>query len=460
MIEISQRHNINIIGKKVTILGLGRSGTSAAQLAQILGAVVFVSDPGKSEIVQSNARLLESKGINCEYGVHSDLIYDADLWVISPGVPKDSEIIQKALDCGVPVVGEIEFTSWYVDAPIIAVTGSNGKTTTVHALTEMCSTHHTHPILAGNMGIPFSKVVLEDLKNIPDPKRLYVLEISSFQMEFITHFKPIISVFLNLSPDHLDRYRNMDDYVDAKLNMFQNQSDDDYLIYSSDDTYLTEKISKSLAKKVSFSIHQKSTSPFYIQDDKVIFRDNTSHININDITLPGPHNLSNLLAAASAAHYAGVSEQHIFQVMREFTGVPHRLEFVKSVSDVTYVNDSKATNIDAVCVAVASYSEPVILILGGKYKGGDFAEVLNHALNLRTVVAYGEAKDIVEAALRDAVSLEKADRLKEAVATSYSIAKPGDVVLLSPGCSSFDQFTDFEDRGDQFKTWVNLLGES
>ncbi len=455
--NIKDRHHINLSGKRITVLGLGRSGISAALLAHHLGGIVFASDPGSSETVQTNVRLLENKGIKCEYGSHTDLIYDADLWVISPGVPKDSAFIKKALDLDIPVVGEIEFTSWFTDAPIIAVTGSNGKTTTVHALTEMCKTDDIHPVLAGNMGISFSGKVLDDFQNIPDPKRLFVLEISSFQMEFIRHFKPNICVFLNISPDHLDRYGDMDDYVDAKMNMFKNQSEDDTLIYYADDPILNKKVSEAQPKKVSFSINQDSTSPFKVCDNKIIFNDGSDLIDLKDITLPGPHNLSNLIAAATAAHYVGVPNENIVKVMREFCGVPHRLEYVKSVDNVKYVNDSKATNIDAVCVAVASYEEPVILILGGKFKGGDFSEILSSAVNLKTVIAYGEAKDIIETALRDAVSLEKTDRLKDAVEMSHSISQPGDIVLLSPGCSSFDQFTDFEDRGDQFKQWVHQL---
>ncbi len=457
MIDIHQRDKIDIRDKKITVLGLGRSGFSVAKLAHFLGGNVFASDPGTTKAITANIKSLDELGVRCESGAHTDLIYDADLWVISPGIPKEADIILKALSRNISVVGEIEFTSWFTDEPIIAVTGSNGKTTTVHALTEMCKTPDVYPKLAGNMGIPFSQVVLEDLIDTTDNNRLYILEISSFQMEFILHFKPTISVFLNLSPDHLDRYADMDDYVNAKMNLYINQTEDEILIYYEDDPILCEKISKATAKKLPFSLKNSSLSPFNVIGDKILDENQTTLIDIKNIKLPGNHNLLNLIAAANAAYFAGIPNEFISAAMRNFSGVPHRLESVATISGVKYINDSKATNIDAVCVAVASFQEPMVLILGGKFKGGNFLEILHYAKNLKTVIAYGQANEIIATALRDAVSLTKVVSLKDAVEISYSITQPGDVVLLSPGCSSFDQFSDFEDRGNQFKTWVKQL---
>ncbi len=456
MINIQTRNNINIRGKNISVIGLGKSGTSAAQLAHHKGGIVFTSDPGTTNEVQRNVITLESYGIDCECGEHSERIYNADLWIVSPGVPKDAEIIVEAKNQNIPIVSEIEFASWFTDAPVIAVTGSNGKTTTVHALKQMCQTQDIHPALAGNMGVPFSEMILNDLKS-RDTKRIYILEISSFQMEFIHHFKPSISVFLNISPDHLDRYLTMDDYVNAKMAMMTNQTKDDTLIYFGDDPILVEKISASPAKKIAYTLNADSTAPFQVENDKILNEEHATLIRTDEVSLPGLHNLTNLLAAATAAHFAGISDDNISEVMRNYSGVPHRLECVSSISGVQYVNDSKATNIDAVCVAMESYTEPLILILGGKFKGGDFKDLLPHANNLKKVIAYGQARNIVAAALGDAVSLSKTERLKDAVAMSHTLAQPGDVVLLSPGCSSFDQFSSFEDRGNQFKYWVRQL---
>ena len=442
----------------VTIIGLGKSGCGAAKLAHYLKANVFVSEQTGGIELKQNLRKIQSIGMEGEIEGHSEKIFDADLWVISPGIHQNASIIVKAKERNIPIVGEIEFSSWFTSAPILAITGSNGKTTTAYALTEMCKTKEIHGVLAGNVGIPFSEKILEDLKS-PDSKRIFILEISSFQMEFILHFKPYISLLLNITPDHLDRYESMEEYKSAKFNMIQNQSSDDMIIFNADDPSFDNQFDGYPPVKISFSLYKKENAIFSVNQSKIYTKENDKLIYLNEIALAGKHNLSNLLAAATVAHFMHIPNKHIEKIMASFTGVPHRLESVITLQGVDYVNDSKATNIDSVKVALDSFNKSIILILGGQYKGGDFKELLPHANNIKTVLAYGQAHQTIETALGDAVRLYTFNSLKDAVSKSHSLASPGDIVLLSPGCASFDQFDSFEHRGDLFKQWVFQLEE-
>lgn len=454
--DISKRKSINISGNRVVVIGLGRSGSGAAKLAHFLGADVLISDPSTTDSVFSQAEELTAMGIKTETGGHSQAIYNADLMVVSPGVPRQAECIRHAQKNNIPVVGEIEFASWFTQAPIIAVTGSNGKTTTVHILANMCQSDQVRGVLAGNVGSAFSHHVMAELQS-PDPQRVYILEISSFQMEFILHFRPKISVFLNISPDHLDRHGTMEEYIDAKLNMMSNLTEDDWVIYNEDDPLLNHHFTGMTLSCIPFSI-EKSSNMFSC-DDQVYFKQEP-FIRFDEITLPGPHNLANLIAAGTAASLIGINKEQLRDVFSTFKAIAHRMEKVARVDDVEYINDSKATNVDAVKVALQSYSQPIILILGGKDKGGDFAQLLPHTHNVKTVLAYGQARDLIAAALADAVRLSTMESLKDAVHLSHELARPGDIVLLSPGCASFDQFNGYEERGDKFKTWANELGKA
>jgi len=455
--DISNRNTIDLKDKRLTIIGLARSGIAAANLANSFGAKIFVSDSSNSDDVKQILSELETKGMNGETGGHTDKIYNADLWVISPGVPKDADIIHKGKEKHIPIVGEIEFASWFTMAPILAVTGSNGKTTTVNMLYEMCKTDDLDPSLSGNVGHPFSEIVLNDLDKVV-PDRVHVLEVSSFQMEFIQHFKPFISIFLNLTPDHLNRYDNMDDYVSAKMNMWSNQDENDHLIFNADDELLAERISPSRARKTPFSLKSDSDILFKLNATKIYDKEHATLINLDDIALPGKHNLSNYLGAATAATLLGIASSRIKEVMSTFCGVPHRLENVGEVNGVTYINDSKATNIDSVKVALDSFSTPVWLILGGQNKGGDFLSLYPHTHTVKEVLTIGESEEAIATVLGDAVRLRSCGSLKSAVEVAHSHAQPGDIVLLSPGCASFDQFEDFEHRGDVFKELVSGLG--
>jgi len=455
--NIKDRDKIEIKGKKVVVLGLALSGVSAATLAIYKGADVFVSDQGNSKSLADSFNKLKKIGSKGEIGKHSDKIYDADLWVISPGIPQNSKLIENAIVKKIPVVSEIEFASWYTEAPIIAITGSNGKTTTAHILEKMVQTNELQGLMAGNVGIPFSSMVLKDLKN-PNSKRIWILEISSFQMEFIVHFKPFISIFLNITPDHLDRYNSMKEYTAAKMNMCSNQSKDDFIVYNVEDNILVEEIAESTSRKIAFGLNYHPEAIFQPNRTKIYTQEHATLIQMDEILIPGQHNLLNSLAAATAANLIGITNQDICSALSTFSGVPHRLEKVSEINGVTYINDSKATNLDAVQVALKSFSQPVILLLGGMDKGGDFRSLLPHTHKyLKTVIAFGQAKEIILLAVGDAVRSTSAMDLNEALSLAQNYSQPGDIVLLSPGCASFDQFDNFEQRGNHFRELVNTI---
>ena len=455
--NIHDRATIEIRGKKIVILGLALSGAAAAKLAVRQGADVFVSDNQDTLALQGTLTDLKALSIPGELGQHSDQIYDADLWIISPGIAQDSELVQKAQSNDIPIVSEIEFSSWFTTAPILAITGSNGKTTTAHLLAEMIQTDDLHGALAGNVGIPFAEMVLEDLGN-PDPKRVWVLEISSFQMEFIEHFKPYIAIFLNITPDHLNRYPSMKEYIAAKMNMWSRQTAEDFIVYNADDTILVEEIAESTSRKIAFGLGHHPEAIFQPNRTKIYTEEHATLIEMNQLALPGKHNLANALAAATAAHLMGVPNKSIAATMSQFSGVPHRLEPIAEINGVTYINDSKATNLDAVQVALESFTQPIILLLGGLDKGGDFRSLLPHTHNnLKEVIAFGQAKELILTALRDAVRSTSVMDLKEALELAQNCSQPGDVVLLSPGCASFDQFKNFEERGDHFRSLVTVM---
>ena len=455
--NIHDRATIEIRGKKIVILGLALSGAAAAKLAVRQGADVFVSDNQDTLALQGTLTDLKALSISGELGQHSDQIYDADLWIISPGIAQDSELVQKAQSNDIPIISEIEFSSWFTTAPILAITGSNGKTTTAHLLAEMIQTDDLHGALAGNVGIPFAEMVLEDLEN-PDPKRIWVLEISSFQMEFIEHFKPYIAIFLNITPDHLNRYPSMKEYIAAKMNMWSRQTAEDFIVYNADDTILVEEIAESTSRKIAFGLDHHPEAIFQPNRTKIYTEEHATLIEMNQLALPGKHNLANALAAATAAHLMGVPNKSITATMSQFSGVPHRLEPIAEINGVTYVNDSKATNLDAVQVALESFTQPIILLLGGLDKGGDFRSILPHTHNnLKEVIAFGQAKELILTALRDAVRSTSVMDLKEALELAQNCSQPGDVVLLSPGCASFDQFENFEERGDHFRSLVTVM---
>ena len=461
MIDTSIRKNINIRDKRVSVIGLGLSGTEAAKLANHLGAIVFASDASMDERVCAHSmELMHTHHIASETGIHSDKIYDADLWIISPGIPKDSEIVLKAAQKRIPIVGEIEFASWFSNDPIIAITGSNGKTTTSHMLYNMCQSKEVKGTMAGNMGIPFSERVLN---NIKDPKEniLYLLEISSFQLEFIQHFSPDILVYTNISPDHLDRHGSMEEYIKMKLNALINMKHKGQIVYNKDDAILEKVLSPLPHIKQPFSTKSKDVL-YKIDNKNIIGPSNENLLNIDELSIPGEHNLQNFLAASTCSHLVGISQNQIVKSMKEFKGVEHRLEYVRTINETDYINDSKATNIDSVIVAINTYKQPIVLILGGFNKGANFRLLLPHikSSHVRDIVSYGDAGGQINTALGDAVRSVQVTDLSSAVKKAQLMAAPGDIVLLSPGCASYDEFSNFEERGNHFKSIIKNLAAS
>ena len=444
--------------RSISVMGLGRSGTAIARLANYLGSKVFTSDDSSSKAVKENLKSLISSGVQGEIDGHTDKIFNTNLMVLSPGISTDTQFILEAQKRGIKVIGEIEFAGLFTDAPIIGVTGSNGKSTTVHALVEMCQSKEINGVLAGNVGFPFSEKVLDELQN-PDPKLVYILEISSFQMEFINHFHPKISIFLNISPDHLDRHKTIDNYLAAKLRLAENQNEQDYIIYNADDRILNEALKNHIAMKITFSPNNSAKNIYSVNNSNVINKEYVKLTKLESIGLPGRHNLYNLLAAASGAHCLGISDTKIAGVMNSFKGIPHRLENIATINGIDYINDSKATNIDAVKVAIESYKKPIILILGGLAKGNDFVELSQFKNKIKCIITYGNAMEMIYDELCLTFEVHKIILLQDAVKLSYQKADAGEIVLLSPGCASFDQFTNFEDRGIKFAQWVKELGK-
>ena len=334
---------------------------------------------------------------------------------------------------------------------MIAITGSNGKTTTTTLLGEMLRTETPQSIVAGNIGNALSDFVLESKES-----NWAALEVSSFQLETIDKFHPRVVVILNLAPNHLDWYDSYEDYIHAKLLILKNLQKDDYLIYNADDALLNEKVQRCPAKKKTFSLSKINASIFIKQN--AIVSEGKNLIPTDQIRLQGNHNYLNVMAASLAAKIAGIDEQHIIRVLQDFEGVEHRLEFVTDIRDVKFINDSKATTVESLGVALTSFKTPIILIAGGKDKGSDYSKVNNLLIeNVREVVLIGSAKEKMSEAWQNIISIHKADTLSHAVQIAFDLARPGENVLLSPACSSFDMFKDFEERGKKFKEIVHKM---
>ncbi len=446
-------------GRHIVVIGAARSGVAVAILLQQKGANVFVSDFGT--IDDTFQTQLSSTGIEFEDKGHSERAKSADFVVISPGVPTEAPIIQYHLKNNTPVYSEIEVASWFAGQKILATTGSNGKTTVTSWLAHMWKTGEVDFSLAGNIGYAFSEKVLS-------AKGPHILEVSSFQLDHIHTFKPDVSVLLNITPDHLDRYENsMEKYAASKFRITENQTEENYFIYNYDDPLIKKHVEslqniKSHPQLWGFSSKNEVPEGAFIRNDHIIFRFNNieeSLMPVYDLGLPGNHNLQNGMAAALAARAGEIKNDIIRESLKSFTGVEHRLELVRVVDGVKYINDSKATNVNAVWFALDSFHVPVTLILGGRDKGNDYSE-LDYLLRdkVHTVIAIGESKDKIETALSKVVpDFKKAEDLHQAVRMAKKGAKRGEVVLLSPACSSFDMFEDYEHRGKVFKEEVAKL---
>ncbi len=446
--------------KKVLVVGARRSGVYAALLASKNGYDVFVTEKSDSEEVRGYVKLLEKNGIKYEIGKHSfEDLSGYDFAVLSPGVPLGAEIVSEIRKQGVPVIGEMEFAyRMSPDTKIVAITGTNGKSTTTALTGNIFSFSSLNSVYGGNLGTSYSELLFKNPR--PD---VAILETSCFQLETIEKFHPHIAVFLNFSEDHLNRYKDIDEYLRYKMRIFENQSPSDFSVLNFSDSVLMKK-SKTLGSKVFyFSLNEKPPRGTYVKNGNIVFAEDGKEeviLPVSEVNLRGVHNLENTLAAVLSAKLFGLSNDVIRKGVSQFSGLEHRLEEVRVVNGVLYVNDSKATTPDSVIKALNSFNEKVVLIAGGSSKNNDFSEMAKlFPGKLRKLILIGEtAPEIANAAIDSGFSdIVFAADLKDAVELSAKMAKEGDVVLLSPACASFDMFKNFEDRGRQFKELVSRL---
>jgi UDP-N-acetylmuramoylalanine--D-glutamate ligase len=499
-----------IKGKKITVVGLARSGAGAAKLLARMGAEVTVTDK-RSEVELLDIVTELGPSVKLALGGHPEEVFsDADLIVVSPGVPLEIRPIASAKAKGIPVIGELELAYRIMQGlgvsdlglvkdaalipnpqspiPFLAITGSNGKSTTTTLLDHMMRKAGFNTVFGGNIGNALTeeiyKIATSNEQRVKDEDKnssliahcplpdLFVVEVSSFQLEAIDSFRPHIASILNITPDHLDRYHSMKEYRDAKAAIYQNQRRNDFLVLNADDPGVLELYNLHFRPgdpdmpKVYFFSRNREVEGVYYKDGKVYCNmpdiARTAHlIDADEIRIKGVHNLENAMAASAMALLANCSPEAVAESMKEFEGLEHRLELVRELDGVKYINDSKGTNVGAVVKSVESFQEPLVLIAGGRDKAGDFyalRELVSQ--KVRAVILIGEASGKIKAALGDVTDTRTAKDLAEAVTMSRQMAKKGDAVLLSPACASFDMFRDYEDRGRQFKKLVMDLKDS
>ena len=443
--------------KRLVILGGGESGVGTAILGKQKGWEVFLSDKGS--LKPHYRETLNKEGIQWEEGTHTEeKILSADMIMKSPGIPDKAPIIKKAHEKGIAVISEIEFASQYTDSLIVGITGSNGKTTTTLLTYHIFKEGGLQVGLGGNIGYSFAELVATE--NPP----YYVLEISSFQLDGIEHFAPHIAVLLNITPDHLDRYDyKFENYINSKFRIAMNQTENDYLIYDADDEVITQWLSTHTIKSklIPFSIEKELPQGAFLKDNKIyiMLENQTTEIDVEEISLRGKHNIKNTMAASVAARLVNIRNNSLRESLKGFKGAPHRLEEVKVVEGVTYVNDSKATNVNSVYYALDTIKTPIVWIVGGQDKGNDYNSLLPYIHEkVRAIVCLGvDNTPIIQSFYNTIDTLVETRSMDEAVKLAQSFAQEGDTVLLSPACASFDLFKNYEERGDLFKAAVQKL---
>jgi len=451
---------VELTGKRVLVVGLGKSGVASALFLKSRGALVTVSDTKPEAELRDEILLLLEHGITVETGGHGDRTFRGqDLIVVSPGVPFDAAQLVQARSMGEPVIGEVELAAQFLAGQIVAITGANGKTTTTSLAGEIIAAGKFPTLVGGNIGTPAISLVDQ-----AGPSTWTVLEVSSFQLETIVAFRPRVAVILNITPDHLDRHKTFDNYVNAKARIFENQRADDFTVLNADDSTTAGLSERTLARLFWFSRKREVEKGASVRGGHIYFRDDNHESEIMplaEVPLKGTHNLENVLAAVLLGALVGCQPERIREAVRNFKAVEHRLEFVAKVAGVDYYNDSKATNVDATIKALESFPANIHLILGGKDKGSDYT-VLHDLLRQRVKRAYtiGAAAAKIESQIRGAVEIEHAETLENAVRRASEFAVSGDVVLLAPACASFDQFQSYEHRGRVFKETVHSLAMS
>ena len=451
---------MNFKDKKVLVCGMALSGVYSAILLKKLGAHVILQDIKDTDDVRRQGKQLEDIGVELYLGKNPDeIVLDQDAIVLSPGIPLSLEFIKKAMQEGIYVIGEFELASKFCKCPVAAITGTNGKTTTTTLLGDIMKSFIENTAIVGNIGIPFTQEV-----SGLDESSFCVAEISSFQLETIDTFRPNISAVLNITPDHLDRHKTLENYIAMKERIFSNQKESDFLILNYDNPHCLDMKNRASCQVIFFSTKKELEEGVFLKGDDIWIRFNNmdfSLININELNIIGYHNVENAMAASAMALCAGVPQNIIYEALKEFKAVPHRMEYVGAVNDIIFYNDSKATNPDAATKSVESMTRPTILIGGGYNKDTPFDDwVKSFDKKVKYLVVIGSAKeDILSLCkkynFKNAVS---ADTFEEAMNLAYENAESGDCVLLSPACASWDMFSSYEERGNLFKEFVFELG--
>ena len=438
--------------KNILIVGFGVTGIATARFLINRGAFVTVADQKKEQELGFEEPLISDLGIRMEPGAHRIETFEkTDLIVVSPGVPHTIEPIIKAKERGVPVMGEIELASRFIAEPIIAVTGTNGKTTTTTLLGKMLEDSGLKVFVGGNIGNPLIAYADREEK-----AEIVVIEVSSFQLDTIDTFRANMAILLNITEDHMDRYSDLNAYAKSKARIFENQRYDDTAVLNGSDPVVRSLSRDILSRKVFFS--SKKEKGVTISDESIISQENISRL-LADFRLPGKHNIENAAAASLAALAAGGTFEGVQTALRKFKGLSHRLEYIDTLNGVDFFDDSKATNVDSVAKALETFERPVVLIMGGRNKGSKF-HALRDLIDRHTkgLIVIGEAKEDIKAELGDIKPVETATTMEDAVFKAYNAAKPGDIVLLSPACASFDMYNSYAQRGEDFCRAVAKLG--
>jgi UDP-N-acetylmuramoylalanine--D-glutamate ligase len=452
-----QNIGIELKGKNVLVVGLAKTGISTAKFLMAQGAVVTATDMLPASKIKGIDDL-QGTGITVETGGHSIKNFlNADLIVLSPGVPPDIGPLQKAKGKGIEIISEIELAYNFIKEPIVAIAGTNGKTTTTTLIGKIFENAGKAAFVGGNIGLPLIEYVLSE-----QPAEYLIVEVSSFQLEGIRKFRPHIAILLNITEDHLDRYTSFQEYAAAKFRLFENMHKGDYAIVNIDDPTIKSQIPnlKSQISILPFSSSKTLNQGIYYQDGNIVYSvgGNEETYATRDFKLKGIHNIENIMAAIAAVKACAIPMGVIVKTIEGFKGLPHRMELIREINDVSYYNDSKGTNIGALQKSLEGLSSPVILIAGGKDKGGDYT-ALNDLIKskVKLLILLGEAKDKIRDAFKGFTDIAMVESLKQAVRTAYNRAENGDVVLLSPACSSFDMFKDYKERGEIFRKEVMRL---
>ena len=449
---------MKVTNKNIRVLGAGRSGISAAILLARQEANVLISDSNAANETPDLVNIFTEHQIDYEFGKHSTRILESDFVILSPGIPTTSAVVQMLYERDIPVYSEIEAASWFSESPIIAVTGSNGKTTTTSLIADMLNKSGIPAVACGNIGHSFSEAVYTAIV-AETSHPMYITEVSSFQLETTKDFHPNVAVLLNITPDHLDRYDSFLDYALTKCRVLLNQKENDIAVLNRDDDVINEH-AKTKAYVIPVSKEKLPDSIAYFDGKTFSFKlDNNWHeIEKNDIKLFGIHNEYNIASATSAVSPFIDQPNGIFESLREFKSIPHRIEFAGEIANIRFYNDSKGTNTDSVKMAIQSFKNPLHLILGGRDKDNNFREIAPFLSKQDKVYVIGEASNKILDQLSEFSPID-CGKLETAVINAFENANPGDAVLLSPACASYDQYKNFEERGEHFKELVNNIME-